>query len=242
MIIGEERAATLGQLEERLGYSFQDRSLLQQALTHSSYANERTVNRIQDYERLEFLGDAVLELCTSEYLYETYPDKPEGWLTRRRASLVNEKALAFCARQISLEDYILLGKGERKGEGKKKDSIISDVAEACIGAIYLDGGFAPARAFVRRFALSDIEERSFMIDAKTTLQELVQGHFQRDISYRLAGESGPDHLKVFTMEVLLGDEVLGRGEGHSKKDAEQEAAREAVRRLREDYPEMRKDR
>ena len=238
MFLGEERTAALHTLEERLSYTFQDISLLQQALTHSSYANERTIHKTGDYERLEFLGDAVLELCTSEYLYQTYPDKPEGWLTRRRASLVNEKALASCARKISLEEYILLGRGESRGEGRRKDSIVSDVAEACIGAIYLDGGFEAARAFVRRFALTDIELRALVIDAKTILQELVQGHFQKDISYRLVDQSGPDHLKHFEMEVLLGEEVLGRGEGHSKKDAQQEAAHRAILYLKERYPEV----
>ena len=229
---------TTEKLQELLGYRFRNDTLLLQALTHSSYANERVIRSTGDYERLEFLGDAVLELCTSEFLYEGYPDKREGWLTRRRASLVNEKALAYCARKLSLQEYIRFGKGEISISGRKRDSIVADVSEAIIGAIYLDGGFDAARDFVRRFALSDIEERDLIIDAKTTLQELVQGRFQKDISYRFVSEEGPEHDKTFTMEVLLDDEVMGTGSGHSKKDAEQEAAYRGILRLYEEYPEL----
>ncbi len=230
--------AKLVRLQEILGYHFTRPELLLQAITHSSYANERVINQIGDYERLEFLGDAVLELCVSEYLFTSYPEEPEGRLTRRRASLVCEKALAGCARALSLEDFILFGKGESKGSGKRKDSIVADVAEAVLGAIFLDGGFEEARAFVNRLAIQSIEERAPVIDAKTSLQEMVQGRFQKDISYRLAGESGPDHMKSFSMEVLLGDEVLGRGSGRSKKEGEQEAARQAILKLKERYPEI----
>ncbi len=225
-------------LQGLIGYRFKDESLLLRAITHSSYANERTEAGSGDYERLEFLGDAVLELATSDFLYKRYPEKPEGWLTRKRASLVNEKALAYCARKWKLQEFIRFGRGDIGVSGKKRDSIVSDVSEAIIGAIYLDGGFAIAREYVERFALQDIEERVLVLDAKTSLQELVQGHLQQDISYRFVCEDGPEHDKTFTMEVLLGDEVMGCGKGHSKKDAEQEAAYQGILKLYEKYPRL----
>ncbi|MBQ9438440.1 MAG: ribonuclease III [Lachnospiraceae bacterium] len=227
----------LALLQERLRYQFHNLSLLSTAITHSSFANERTIHPVEDYERLEFLGDAVLEVCSSEYLYKKYTGKQEGWLTRRRASLVNEKALALCARKLELQEFIRFGKGERE-TGKAKDSIVADVSEAIIGAIYLDGGFEEAKSFVSWFVLAHEEEHVTFVDAKTILQETIQGHFQQDISYRLVSQFGPDHRKTFVMQVLLGEEVLGEGEGHSKKDAEQEAARQAILRIREKYPKI----
>ena len=216
------------QLEERLGYHFQNRMLLTQALCHSSYANERKINKIEDYERLEFLGDAVLELVSSEFLFKEHPHMPEGEMTKTRASMVCEPALAFCARQIGLEQYILLGKGEKATGGRGRDSITSDVLEATIGAIYLDGGFSNAKKFVLNFILNDIEHKQLFYDSKTILQEIVQEKGLQPIEYVLTGEEGPDHDKCFTVVVQVNGQVVGNGTGHTKKAAEQAAAYQAI--------------
>lgn len=215
-------------LEERISYTFRDKKLLRRALTHSSYANEMQVNKFEDYERLEFLGDAVLELVSSDFLFREQEDLSEGELTKMRASMVCEPALAFCARDFSLEQYILLGKGEETTGGRNRDSIISDVMEAVIGAIYLDGGLEEASAFIHRFVLSDLEHKQLFYDAKTILQELVQQENGGGIRYELVKEDGPQHDKTFEVEVYVGGEKAGRGTGHSKKAAQQQAAYQAL--------------
>lgn len=218
----------IAQLEQRIGYSFQDKALLKQALTHSSYANEQKINKNGDYERLEFLGDAVLELISSDFLFREYPQLPEGQLTKKRSSMVCEPALAFCAKEIELEKYILLGKGEEATGGRTRDSIISDVMEATIGAIYLDSGIGEAKNFIHRFILSDLDHKVLFYDAKTILQEIVQRENKGVLRYELLKEEGPEHAKVFTVEALVGDVKVGSGTGHSKKAAEQQAAYEAL--------------
>ncbi len=165
---------SLKELEKKIGYQFKKKGLLKQALTHSSFSNEQKINKFANYERLEFLGDAVLELLSSRFFYENYPEMSEGEMTRRRSAMVCEPALAFCARDISLGEYVLLGKGEEATGGRKRDSIISDVMEAVIGAIYLDGGLVEAGGFVERFIFSDLENKQLFFDSKTILQEKVQ--------------------------------------------------------------------
>lgn len=218
----------LGELEEKIGYTFEDKKLLQQALTHSSYANEMKINKFEDYERLEFLGDAVLELVTSDFLFRRRRENSEGRLTKWRASMVCEPALAFCAREISLEQYILLGKGEEATGGRGRDSIVSDVMEALIGAVYLDGGLEEASAFIHRFVLSDLEHKQLFYDAKTTLQEIVQQENNGALCYKLVREEGPQHDKIFEVEAYVGEKKVGTGSGHSKKAAEQQAAYQAL--------------
>lgn len=222
---------SIDKLEERIGYVFRDKDLLRQALTHSSYANERKINKVKDYERIEFLGDAVLEMISSEYLYNSSSEMSEGQLTRTRAAMVCEPSLAACARDLSLDRYILLGKGEEMTGGRSRDSIISDVMEALIGAVYLDGGFERAREFIHRFVLSDLEDKALFYDAKSILQEEMQKD-GGDIRYVLVGESGPEHDKSFFVEVYQGDVLLGSGSGHNKKAAQQKAAYEALLRLK----------
>lgn len=220
----------LRRLEEKIQYCFRDQTLLRQALTHSSFSNEQKINRYPDYERLEFLGDAVLELVSSDYMFHENPRMSEGELTKRRSSIVCEPALAFCARQIGLERFILLGKGEEATGGRKRDSIISDVMEAVIGAVYLDSGIEEARNFIRRFILSDLEHKQLFYDAKTILQEEIQKENSGAIRYELIREEGPEHDKNFVVEVMVGDKRAGCGNGHSKKAAEQHAAYEALLR------------
>ncbi len=218
----------LSLLEERIGYTFKNMDLLRQALTHSSYANERRINKVGNYERLEFLGDAVLELVSSEFLYREHSQLSEGNLTKLRASMVCEPALAFCARDIRLEEFILLGKGEENTGGRKRDSIASDVMEAVIGAIYLDGGMTPAKAYIDRFILSDLEHKRLFYDSKSNLQELAQGKLKKDLEYELLDVQGPEHNQTFRVQVRMGEETLGTGEGHTKKAAEQQAAYKAL--------------
>ncbi|MBR6665139.1 MAG: ribonuclease III [Lachnospiraceae bacterium] len=220
-------------LEERIGYRFQDISLLKQAITHSSFTNEQKINKMKDYERLEFLGDAVLELVSSEFLFRQYEGKREGELTKMRASMVCEPSLAFCARDLELGEFLLLGKGEENTGGRKRDSITSDAMEAVIGAIYLDGGMEKAKEFIYRFILSDLEEKQLFYDSKTNLQELIQGKLKKEFHYVLVEETGPEHDKVFFVEIVMEDEVIGKGQGRTKKAAEQEAAYEALLLLRE---------
>lgn len=224
---------SLQNLEERIGYRFRNKALLKQALTHSSYTNEQRINRAKNYERLEFLGDAVLELVASDFLFRGSPDIPEGELTKLRASMVCEPSLAFCARDLELGQFILLGRGEEATGGRERDSIISDVMEAVIGAVYLDGGMEPARMFIDRFILSDLEDKRLFYDSKSSLQELVQGKLKKDVSYELLEESGPEHNKTFRVSVHMGGECLGTGEGKTKKAAEQQAAYRALLHLRE---------
>jgi len=219
-------------LEKTIGYTFKNKDLLIQALTHSSYANERKINKTEDYERLEFLGDAVLELVSSDFLFHENPDMAEGKLTKLRSSMVCEPSLAFCARDINLEVYIRLGKGEETTGGRNRDSIISDVCEAVIGAIYLDGGFAAASEFIFRFVLSDLENKQLFYDAKTNLQEIIQSNTFDSFEYVLAYEKGPDHAKVFAVNAVLDGKIIGSGEGRTKKAAEQKAAYEAIKKLK----------
>lgn len=223
---------TLQLLEERIGYRFKNITLLKQALTHSSFTNEQKINKLKHYERLEFLGDAVLELVSSEFLFRMKPEMPEGEMTKTRASMVCEPSLAFCARDLELGQFILLGKGEETTGGRKRDSITSDVMEAVIGAIYLDGGMEPAGDFINRFILSDLEDKQLFYDSKTNLQELVQASYKKDIQYKPVGEFGPEHDKTFMVEVYLDQEKIGSGEGRTKKAAEQKAAYEALLLLR----------
>ena len=192
-------------IEKNIGYSFNDKSLLKLALTHSSYTNDNHEDKLSHNERIEFLGDAVLELSSSDYLYKNYQNKSEGELTRLRASIVCEPTLAICAKDIELNKYILLGKGEEITGGRERDSIVSDAFEAVIGAIYLDGGFAIAKDFVERFVLNDIEHKQLFFVSKTILQEFVQKEFKSKVSYELVGESGPDHNKKFSVNVSLND-------------------------------------
>lgn len=223
----------LEELEQKIGYSFQDKRLLRQALTHSSFANEQKINKYDDYERLEFLGDAVLELVSSEFLFRENENMTEGQLTRLRASMVCEQALAYCAREFGLENYILLGKGEELTGGRTKDSIISDVMEAIIGALYVDNGMEEAKAYIHRFVLSDLEHKQLFYDAKTILQERIQQKNQGTLHYELIREEGPDHDKMFVVEAKIDDKTIGAGQGRTKKAAEQQAAYEALKSMKE---------
>ncbi len=226
------RKEALKELQEKIGYQFRDETLLKQALTHSSFANEQKINKLGNYERLEFLGDAVLELVTSEFLFNENKDMPEGQLTRLRASMVCEPALAYCARDIWLGSYILLGKGEEATGGRKRDSIISDVMEAVIGAIFLDGGIENAKKYIYRFVLSDLEDKILFMDSKTLLQEEIQKNNTAQLRYELVGETGPDHDKEFRVEAYLDEKLIGTGVGRTKKAAEQQAAYEALVRIK----------
>ena len=212
-------------LEKKSGYHFQNPLLLKQAMTHSSYANEHKAKGYHDNERLEFLGDAVLEVVSSEFLFRNYPALPEGDLTKLRASIVWEPTLALCARALDLGDFLLLGKGEEHTGGRKRDSIVSDAMEALIGAIYLDGGFASAKEFVHRFIMTDIEHKKLFYDSKTILQEQVQKNWHDgEIAYVLTGEEGPDHDKTFLVDLYVAGEKKSSGKGRTKKAAEQDAA------------------
>ena len=212
-------------LEKKSGYHFQNPHLLKQAMTHSSYANEHKAKGYHDNERLEFLGDAVLEVVSSEFLFRHYPALPEGDLTKLRASIVCEPTLALCARELDLGDFLLLGKGEEHTGGRKRDSIVSDAMEALIGAIYLDGGFASAKEFVHSFIMTDIEHKKLFYDSKTILQEQVQKNWHDgEISYVLTGEEGPDHDKTFLVDLYVAGEKKSSGKGRTKKAAEQDAA------------------
>lgn len=224
-------------LEKVIGYVFKNKELLTMAMTHSSYANEHHIPRTNNNERVEYLGDAVLELTVSEFLFLTKKDMPEGEMTKLRASIVCEPTLYLCAQKISLSDYLFLGKGEQATGGRKRPSIVSDAMEALIGAIYLDGGFANAKEFIHRFILDDLEHLQLFFDSKTILQEIIQGSHEKTLSYRLIGEEGPDHNKTFLVEALLEDEVLGKGIGRTKKAAEQDAAYRAILNIRKDKRE-----
>lgn len=218
----------LKQLENRIGYTFKDFGLLKKAMMHSSYANEQHLHKYECNERLEFLGDAVLELVSSEFLFYEHTKMPEGELTKTRAGMVCEPALAFCAREIQIGDFLLLGKGEDATGGRKRESITSDAMEALIGAIYIDGGFANAKEFIEQFILRDLENKKLFFDSKTILQEEIQGETTELLHYVLTGEEGPDHNKRFMVHACLGSQVIGEGSGRTKKAAEQEAAYRAL--------------
>ena len=202
-------------LEQKIGYTYTDKKLLRQAMTHTSFANEQKMNKLKSYERIEFLGDAILEMVSSEFFYFTYPDLPEGKLTQMRASSVCEQALAITARDLSLGSYMLLGKGEELTGGRDRDSIIAD-------------GLAPAKNFILTHVLNDLEKKQLFYDAKSILQEKVQIGHLGTLSYKLTAEDGPDHAKHFAVEAWLDDTRIGSGEGHSKKLAEQHAAYQAL--------------
>ena len=215
------------EFEKRIGYSFKDPELLVTALTHSSYSNEIRLKKQECNERLEFLGDAVLELISSEQIFRNHPDQPEGDLTRIRASYVCEPTLALCAREICLGDYLQLGRGEDRTGGRERDSILSDAMEATIGAVYMDGGFESAQRYVEEFILKDIEKKSLFYDSKTYLQEIVQRDLKK-LEYVLLKEEGPDHNKSFEVGVLIDGKQLTTAVGRTKKTAEQAAAYEAI--------------
>ena len=219
-------------LEEKLGYEFRDPALLENALTHSSCANESR-GRLQSNERLEFLGDSILGMVVADHLYRNHPDLPEGELTRTRAALVCEDSLVEVAEALRLGEYLHLGKGEEAGGGRKRPSIQADAVEAVLAAVYLDGGIGSARKIVQQYILCrEVEGLTSPRDYKTALQELVQWESGQVLKYRLTGEEGPDHDKRFFVEVDLNGEVAGRGKGHSKKEAEQMAAKAAIAKLK----------
>ena len=220
-------------LEKKLQYTFSNRELLSEALNHSSYANEHRSASVHSNERLEFLGDSVLGFVTAEFLFRTYGKLPEGDLTRIRAALVCEQSLYEVARELELGQYLKLGKGEEAGGGRERQSILADAVEAVFAAVYLDGGIEKARSLIHRVLLSRtcvVEERR---DYKTTLQELIQRKSGQVLTYHMVGESGPDHNKTFVFEVRLNGDVIGQGNGHSKKEAEQDAARCALKQISE---------
>ncbi len=217
-------------LEEKLGYTFQDISLLEHALTHSSYANESR-GRWTSNERLEFLGDSVLGMVVADHLYRTNPNMPEGELTRTRAALVREESLVQVAGQLGLGQYLRLGRGEEQCGGRGRPSILADAVEAVLAAVYLDGGIGSARKLIHRFILDHVTPAQETQDYKTLLQEYIQRTPGKLISYRLVQETGPDHNRVFVMEVCIDGAIAGRGEGHSKKSAEQMAAKAALEQL-----------
>ncbi len=222
------------ELEKKLNYTFRDRGLLSEALSHSSYANEHRSAHLRSNERLEFLGDSVLGFVTAEFLFAQHPDLPEGDLTRIRAALVCEQSLYEVARKLDLGSYLKLGRGEEAGGGRQRTSILADATEAVFAAVYLDGGIGAASALIHRVLLDAekeeaVEERRR--DYKTALQELVQRQADQVLSYRMIGEEGPDHDKTFRAQVLLNDQPVGTGSGHSKKEAEQSAAKDALSRM-----------
>ena len=219
-------------LEAAIGYRFHNIQLLQNALTHSSYANERGHNSLLSNERLEFLGDSVLGMLVAEYLFRNFPDRPEGELTRMRADMVCETTLAAAANRIGLGEHLLLGHGEERFGGRQRNSILADAMESVIAACFLDGGIEAALKIVQQFILVDVPvTKLHNADYKTALQELVQQKKNQVLSYALVGQSGPDHDKQFEVEVSLNGETVGRGIGRSKKRAEQEAARAAIEKL-----------
>lgn len=216
-------------LETAIGYRFHNISLLQNALTHSSYANERWHNSLASNERLEFLGDSVLGMVVADYLYNNFQDRPEGELTRMRADMVCEKTLAAVANRVNLGEHLLLGHGEDQSGGRRRESILADAVESIIAASFLDGGMDAARGIIQRFILCDVPvTRLHNVDYKTTLQEQVQQKKNQILTYHLTGETGPDHDKQFMVEVRLNGQVVGTGAGSSKKRAEQDAARSAL--------------
>ncbi len=221
------------ELERRIGHSFNNRSLLLTALTHSSYANERHDSACMSYERLEFLGDSILSLVTAEYLYSHEPALPEGRMTRLRAELVCEVSLHKVAQELGIGGYMRLGKGEEHSGGRERASILADMVESVIAAIYLDSGMDKARSFIMEKVLRDaqLSESHRVADYKTALQELVQKKSDSSIQYQIVSESGPDHNKVFTFRVLVNGKEAGQGSGRTKKEAEQMAARQALETL-----------
>ena len=222
----------INELEKAIGYQFRNITLLQNALSHSSYANERWHDSLKSNERLEFLGDSILGMLVADYLYRNFPDRPEGELTRMRADMVCERTLAAVANSLNLGKHLLLGKGEEQGGGRNRDSILADAVDSVIAACFLDGGMDAARKLIETFILCEVPvTRLSNADYKTAFQERVQQKKDQTIVYRLIGETGPDHDKTFQVEVLLNGQVVGTGNGSSKKRAEQDAARTAMETL-----------
>ncbi len=223
------------EFEKRIGYSFSNKNTLTLAFTHSSYSNEYKKGTHENNERLEFLGDAVLDMVVSEYMYRLFPDMPEGELTKLRAGVVCEDALAHLARNLDFGRYILLGKGEESTGGRNRNSILADTFEAVIGAVCIDGGKDAAEKYILSFMKDEIQQAKNhyrTMDCKTHLQEIIQKNSKTPVSYRIIHEAGPDHNKVFVAEVCHGDIVLGKGEGKSKKEAEQNAANDALKTMK----------
>jgi len=224
-------------LEEIIGYTFHNKRMLQCAMTHSSFANESRDKSVTSNERLEFLGDSVLGFVTADYIFSLYKHIPEGELTRLRASVVCEQSLFEVAKKLELSKFIKLGRGESMNKGNERPSILSDAVEAIIGAVYIDGGIEPARKFVLSFIKPAVETavkgRAFR-DYKTILQEIVQKNKEEVLTYKLIGEKGPDHDRHFLVEVLINSNPVGTGEGRSKKEAEQLAAKCALELMGEE--------
>ena len=218
----------IGELENKIDYHFKDISLLKQALTHSSFVNEQKINKVQCYERVEYLGDAVLELVSSDYFFRNHPDENEGSLTKMRAAAVCEQALDITANDLELGSYMVFGRGERLSGGNKRASIVADCVEAIIGAIYLDSGLDEAKRFIMSFVLNNLDKKRLFYDAKSVLQEKVQMNKNAVLSYELVKEEGPEHDKVFTFDVKLDGKVIGTGCGKNKKGAQQQAAYNAL--------------
>jgi ribonuclease-3 len=220
--------ADITKFENTIGYTFRDKALIYQAFTHSSFVNEQKINKRQDYERLEFLGDAVLEMISSAYLFRSFPEKKEGEMSKMRATLVCEGALAYDAEALRIREYIQFGKGEEATGGRNKESIIADVMEAIIGALFLDGGIEESKRFIDTYVLSNIDAVQMFVDSKSLLQEIAQGENLGTVRYEICGESGPEHDKIFEVRVFVGDRNMGEGTGKTKKAAEQNAAYKAV--------------
>jgi ribonuclease-3 len=218
------------ELEEKIGYSFKDKRLLKTALTHTSYANEVRTKKVESYERSEFLGDAILEFIVSEYLFLNKRDYEEGKLTKLRASLVCEFTLSQIAESLGYGEYALFSRGEEQTGGRKRKSILCDLFESVLGAIYLDGGIEPAKEFVHKFLLDDIDTKSLFYDSKSTLQELCQKQGW-ELRYELAGEHGPEHSKIFASDVYVNGKAMAQGEGSNRKASEQMAAYKALLQL-----------
>ncbi|MCR5625397.1 MAG: ribonuclease III [Lachnospiraceae bacterium] len=217
--------------EKNAGYVFKNKNLLLSALTHSSYSHEIKINKRECYERLEFLGDAVLELVSSEYIFKNNARMDEGGMTKLRSSYVCEQTLAYCARELKLDTMLYLGKGEIKSGGSKRDSILCDVMEATIGAVFMDSDFEIAKKYINDHVLKDIDKKVLFYDCKTNLQEIVQRNGESKIEYVIIDEFGPEHNRTFKCEVIINGKSFAEGEGHSKKKAEQEAAYKALKML-----------
>ena len=221
----------LEKLQNLIGLKFSDTANLRSALSHSSFVNELKTNKWEDYERLEFLGDAVLEIVSSDYLYRHHPDMPEGELSKLRTSLVCEPSLAFTAKRMNLSEYILLGKGEDASGGRYRNSLLSDVFEAIIGAVYLEFGYMEAKNYIEKFLLNDISENQLFVDSKSRLQIIVQAKEGMNLEYKVIEETGPDHDKHFVVGLFINEELVSRGEGHNKKEAEQMAAYNGIKKI-----------
>lgn len=224
---------TLENFQSKIKYEFRNKNLLKQALTHSSYANEHRMNKLYNNERLEFLGDAVLEVVSSEFLFKKFPEMQEGQLSKKRASLVCEPTLAKCAAEINLGKYLFLGKGEEITGGRERDSVVSDAMEAVIGAIFLDSDLEHAKTFIMQYILNDIENKVMFHDSKTLLQEIIQAKWKMPVSFETVDARGPEHSRIFVVQAKVGETVLGVGEGRTKQAAGQDAAYKAILKIKE---------